>query len=146
MSNYKYHAIEKLKSSGLRITLARKSILEILDVSQKALSVAEIMELLAQEDKSVDKVSVYRILECLEEHKLIHKTLSTGKVVKCSHYEHSDTIECADSSSHHLFTCKKCGKITEIEQNFRIQLPSNVGFTITDYNLEFMGYCHSCKD
>lgn len=145
MANYKQHAIEKLKSSGLRITLARKSVLKILDASEKALSASEIMDLLALEQKSIDKVSIYRILDCLEEHNLIHKTLSSGKVVKCSLYNHIDNVDDTCHNTHHLFTCYKCGRVTEIEGDKLVQLPSNDRFAITDYNLEFFGYCNSCE-
>ncbi len=145
MKSYKQYAIEKLKTSGLRITLARKLILEILDRAEKALSVNEIIDILSRQKSSIDKVSVYRIIECLEEHKLIHRTLFSGKVVKCSLYNQDNNINDLDYNSHYLLLCNKCGIITEIQGHNLVQFPSNDNFTTTGYNLEFTGYCNSCK-
>lgn len=149
MSVYTEHALELLKEKGLRITKPRRLVVELLDQTQTALSAYEIKDRLDASGERVDTVSVYRILECLEEHRLIHRVLSTGKVRKCQ-LDHEDDCQLhQDDHCHHLLICDKCNRIEEVHCPGTEALVKDVEhhskFTIHRHNIEFFGICESCQ-
>lgn len=134
-------AIKILKNNGYKHTKTRESVLEILDKSKESLSAYDISE---KSNKKLDVVTVYRILETLEETGLIHKVVSTGKYRKCHISEHEENNQC-----HHNIICKKCGYIEEIHcEGMNIiekVVASNTSFKIENHILEFYGLCDKCQ-
>lgn len=149
MSQYTDTALDTLKKKGFRITRPRRLVVELLDRTDKALSAYEIKDELDKSKESADVVSIYRILDCLEENGLIHRVLNTGKVSKC-HLDHEDHCELEQSEHcHHLLICKQCGTIEEIHCEGVEDLIRGVAqksdFTITEHRLEFSGICKGCR-
>lgn len=143
MSKYSEQAIATLKQKGFRITRPRMLVLELLDKAERALSAYEIKDILDESGEKVDTVSVYRILECLEENHLIHRVLASGKVMKC-HLEHEEE----DQHEHLIISCQGCGSIEEIkfpEVNKIIRRIEKLStYKIQNHNLEFFGLCSQC--
>jgi len=52
-----------------------------------------------------------------------------------------------DTSNHHHLICLNCGKILDIPENIRVDLPSSLqeDFTILGNHVEFYGLCLSCR-
>lgn len=147
--SYSKTAIETLKAEGLRITKPRQLVIDLLDKSKQALSAYEIKDLLDATGEHVDTVSVYRILECLETHHLIHRILSSGKVRKCQ-LENEDHCHLEqEDHCHHLLLCSKCGKIEEVHcpgfDELVNKLEKQSKFKIVTHNLEFTGLCVKCQ-
>ena len=90
-------------------------------------------------------MSVYRILEFLEQHKLIHKISSVNKYAACGH------IAC--SHGHHLpriAVCMKCLKVEELAAATRIRTDlqedlSAIDFHLENEQLELLGLCSNCN-
>lgn len=163
---YVSHALHVLKSEGLRITRARRLVLHLLDVTPEALSAYEIRDRLALEGEKVDTVSVYRIIEVLSRHALVHEVLTSGKVKKC---QLADKV-CGDDACphdrpgtpsptqhshpphahgcHHLLICQQCGRIDEIHcpdvERIASQVEHDSGFKLQRHHLEFVGICPKC--
>lgn len=149
--SYKELAIETLQAKGLRITQPRRLVVDILESATEALSAYDIKHRLDAAGAQVDTVSVYRILDCLEENHLIHRILSTGKVKKCQLDHHEDTCELHQADHcHHLLICQSCGHIEEVHcpglPDIIKTLSQHTGFQIQRHNLEFFGQCQKCRD
>lgn len=149
MKSYAEQALETLKEKGFRITKPRRLVVDLLDTANKPLSAYEIKDLLVAQDEKVDTVSVYRILECLEENHLIHRVLATGKVRKCSleHEEHCHLPQ--EEHCHHLLICEKCQATEEVHCPGTAELVKELeklsNFHIRSHNMEFLGLCASCR-
>jgi Fe2+ or Zn2+ uptake regulation protein len=148
MTSYAELALEVLKNKGFRITKPRQLVTELLDRSTKPLSSYEIKNMLAKEGSKIDTVSVYRILECLEENKLLHRILTTGKVSKCT-LDPEDQCEIHQSEHcHHLLICEQCDAIEEVHCPGTSVLVKEVekhsNFRIKSHNMEFLGLCANC--
>ncbi|WP_373533412.1 Fur family transcriptional regulator [Vampirovibrio sp.] len=144
MSKYSEQAIAILKQKGFRITRPRMLVLELLDRTERTLSAYEIKDILDESGEKVDTVSVYRILECLEENHLIHRVLSSGRVMKC-HLEH----EQEDQQEHLIISCQGCGSIEEIQfpevDKIIRSIEKLSTYKIQNHNLEFFGLCRQCE-
>ena len=71
--------VEKLiLEAGLRPTKARVAVLATISHATAALSHAEILNLL-EGNKEFDRVTIYRVLDWLHQHKLIHKILTDNR-------------------------------------------------------------------
>lgn len=147
--SYPDTAMQLLKERGYRQTKQRRVVLETLDVAEIPLSPYEIADRIKQRGEKGDVVSVYRILQALEENDLAHRVLSSGKYRKCHLAPESDCHRHQNQHCHHNLVCSKCGKIEEfhcpgmdlVEQ----LLSAQSAFQIESHALEFNGICPTCK-
>jgi Fur family zinc uptake transcriptional regulator len=136
---------------GVRLTKSRKRVLEIIWQSHKATKAYDILEILSKEDKSAKPPTVYRALEFLQQHCLVHKIESLNAYVGCANNV-NDTIF-ADKTSHALggqfLICNKCGVVTEFfdEKIYSLvsQNANNHNFKPTLQSLEVHGTCKDCQ-
>ncbi len=142
-------ALHALKEKGYRITKPRRLVVEMLNTSDIALSAYEIRDRLEAEGEKVDKVSIYRILECLEENHLIHRVLMTGKVRKCQLEDEDHCHLNQADHCHHLLICEQCGFIEEVHcpgmNRIVQQVAEDAQFTVKSHHLEFLGLCQKCN-
>lgn len=146
---YTEQAIAILKEKGFRITRPRKLVLELLDQAKTAMSAYEIKDALDATGDKIDTVSVYRILECLDEQGLIHRVLSTGKVKKCLLEAESQCQLHQKEHCHHLLICQQCNRIEETHcpgiSAMVKKLEKQINFQIQAHHLEFTGLCGNCR-
>ena len=148
MSDYKEQALSVLKKSGFRITKPRKLVLDILDKTTDGLSAYEIRDEIVILGEKVDIVSIYRIIDCLDKNQLIHKILSSNKIMKCQLKHEKNCALHSSHHCHHLIICEKCNSVEEIHCKGidsileEVQVESN--FKIKSHNLEFYGLCKEC--
>ncbi len=149
MSHYTETALDVLRKKGFRITRPRRLVVELLDRTDTALSAYEIKEALDKSSETADVVSIYRILDCLEENGLVHRVMNSGKVSKCllepEEHCHRDQVD----HCHHLLICKACGVIQEahcegVGEMIRA-LEGKSDFRILSHSLEFSGLCGQCR-
>ncbi len=80
------HAEQSCKSHGARLTEKRKLILSGLVKSEQALSAYELIDYIKEElGETISAMTMYRILEFLEDEHLIHKLNLSNKYIACSH-------------------------------------------------------------
>lgn len=139
------HAEQHCKSNGSRLTEKRKNVLEGLLRSKKALSAYELADYCAKKfDQSLPAMSVYRILDFLQQEQLVHKLNLANKYVACSH------IACNHAHAVPQFLiCSECQKVEEISINKSMidELQKNVenaGFHLSSPQLEMNCICDSC--
>ncbi len=130
-----------LKKAGLKITLPRLKILEILEKSKDHhVSAEDIYRLLVESGDDIGLATVYRVLTQFEE---------AGLVVR-HHFSDEHSVFELDSGDHHdHLVCVKCGKVREffdqaIEERQQ-QVAKDAGFEMTDHSLNIYGICKACQ-
>jgi Fur family zinc uptake transcriptional regulator len=133
-------SIRTLQARGYKATKPRKVVLEILEESARPLSPYEIQDISRTRGKSLNHVTIYRILDLLCRLNLAHKVLSSGRFVKCS--------LAAMEGCHRFMVCRRCKTTEEFADEglcqTETQRAENLGFH-TEYHLsEFFGLCSQC--
>ncbi len=131
----------ELKKAGLKATLPRIKILEILERnSTRHLSAESIYRELMNEGGEIGLATIYRVLAQFE---------NAGLVVR-HHFEGGHSVYELDDGKHHdHIVCVKCGKVDEfvddvIEQRQR-EIAKKAGYTVTDHCLNIYGICQQCN-
>ena len=120
-----------------RNTPAKQAVLNILKTSKAALSQEDI----EQEVKgSMDRVTVYRVLNSFCEDGYLHKILSDdGK------YYFAICLNCHEEKhqhNHFHFRCLSCNKMECLKQEVNVKVPR--GYTLENVNCLLTGYCRAC--
>jgi len=130
-----------LKKAGLKITLPRLKILQILENSKDHhLSAEDVYKILLESGDDIGLATVYRVLTQFEEAKLVnrHNFAEGHSVFELDHGEHHD----------HL-VCVKCGRVEEfidsIIEERQKAVAKKAGFNITDHQLNIYGICGKCQ-
>lgn len=139
------HAENHCTANGTRLTAKRKLVLSGLLRSNKALSAYDLIEYCQQEfGEMFQAMSVYRILEFLEDEHLVHKLKLANKYVACSHIscEHEHAVP-------QFLICGKCDKVKEIsiDKSLIDEFQSNVddaGFQLISPQFEMNCICKKC--
>jgi Fur family ferric uptake transcriptional regulator len=131
---------ENLKKAGLKVTLPRIRILEIMEnAKEHHLSAEDIYRVLGEAGQDIGLATVYRVLTQFEEAGLVvrHNFEGGQSVFELDHGEHHD----------HL-VCVKCGKVEEFVDDMiekrQQEIAKNAGFAITDHSLNIYGTCGKC--
>ena len=128
-----------LRNNDLKSTPARLAILSFLSEQSAPRDVEDIIVHIANEHETVDRVTVYRILETFVKKGLI-KRLEFG--------EGKYRYELAGDDHHHLI-CESCGKVEDISDCHISDLEKEISqrkkFLVKRHQLEFFGVCRSCQ-
>ncbi len=132
---------EDLREAGLKATVPRVKILEIMERSSvRHLSAEDIYKALLDEGEDVGIATIYRVLTQFE---------SAGLVTR-HHFEGGISVFELDQGKHHdHILCLKCGKVEEffdeiIEQRQK-DIAAKAGFSMTDHSLNIYGICKDCQ-
>jgi len=130
---------QQLKNAGLKITLPRLKVLQILEQSGEHLSAEGVYKALLESGDDVGLATVYRVLTQFEAAGLVSRHNFEGgySVFELSQGEHHD----------HL-VCVKCGRVEEfideiIEQRQKV-IAEKAQFKMTDHALNIYGICPQC--
>ena len=132
---------KELKNAGLKVTLPRLKILEILQSSQnRHVSAEQVYKILLETNQEVSLATVYRVLTQFEQ----------SKIVKRLNFENNQSFfELLDDEHHDHLICIKCGRVEEFVDPVIEQHQKNIAdkhhFQLTDHNLCLYGICPDCK-
>ena len=132
---------KELKDHGLKATVPRLKILELMESSKvRHFSAEDIYKLLINDHFEIGLATVYRVLTQFE---------SAGMVVRHHFEEGHSVFELAGEAHHDHIVCVRCGRVeefhdVEIEHRQRV-IAEGLGFDLTDHNLNMYGLCPSCK-
>jgi Fur family ferric uptake transcriptional regulator len=135
-------ALSELAAAGYRRGGARESVIELLDGQSCALSAIEIEDALRREGtRRVARASVYRILEQLEELRLVSR-VDVGHGL--SRFEAA-----REEGHHHHMVCDQCGDVTPfedtaLEQSIR-RVTERVAFDVVEHEVVLHGACANCR-
>ena len=128
---------EAFKARHWRVTLGVREVLRLLAEHEHFLSAHEMEKILKG---SLDVTTIYRVLEKLQEVKLVHEF--QGKWRICS--DPDNTTE-----SHHFLICENCGYAEEIFLDYHDaiaeQLAKEKQFLLKKVHLGFLGVCRRCR-
>ena len=130
-----------LKKAGLKVTLPRMKILELLEASKTRHQTAEdIYKALLDAGAEIGLATVYRVLTQFESAGLVNR----------HHFEGGQAVfELNEGKHHDHLVCVKCGKVIEFMDNLieerQKKIAEDTGFKITEHSLILYGHCKSCK-
>lgn len=133
---------QELRNAGLKVTLPRVKILEILEkqTDDRHLSAEQVYKILLSENEDIGLATVYRVLTQFE---------AAGLVAR-HHFEGGNSVFELDHGSHHdHIVCMKCGKVDEFTDELiearQKAIAQRLGYELKDHNLYLYGYCTECK-
>jgi len=131
-----------LRNVGLKVTLPRMKILEILEkqVDQHHLTAEKVYKILISENEEIGLATVYRVLTQFEAAGLVTRHYFEGG---------NSVFELAKGDHHDHILCMSCGKVDEftdelIEARQR-EIAEKLGYQLTDHSLYLYGFCPQCK-
>ena len=133
---------EDLKSAGLKVTLPRLKILEVLEKSSNHhLSAEDIYRKLMAQHGEVGVATIYRVLTQFEESGIVNKL----------NFENNQAVyELSNVDHHDHLVCVKCNAIIEFQddviEQHQLQIANKYGFQLTDHSLYLYGLCKTCKE
>jgi len=127
---------------GARLTALRARVLEIVWRSHRPLGAYAILEVLAEEGRSPAPPTVYRALDFLTDHGLVHRLASLNAFIGCSSPGHPGTCQ--------FLLCRSCGTVAELDDagiRRAIQRSASAeGFEAQLHTVEVSGLCPNCQN
>jgi Fur family zinc uptake transcriptional regulator len=134
--------------NGARLTQRRRQVLSVLMRSSSPLSAYEVLDLCNRSTTSaMPAMSVYRILDFLEQQLLVHRLSTSNKYVSCAHI----TCDHKHFQTTHFLLCEGCSSVEEVDATEEAsealeQMAKTVGFKLTAQQFELSGICTSCQN
>lgn len=132
---------QELKKAGLKVTLPRVKIMQILEsCADRHMSAEDVYKALRDADEDVGLATVYRVLTQFE----------AAGLVQRHHFEGGSSVfEMASDDHHDHMVCTKCGKVEEfLDETIEAQqekVAEKLGYEISDHSLYLYGLCPACQ-
>jgi len=130
--------ITTLKEKGLKITPQRILIADVLHDGKGQYTAAEIIEHVQSKMPGVNKSTIYRTLDILEQAGCVYKSELDHEVV----YHHDD------HGHHHHLKCVQCGQVVDCDETLLAPLEDSVQkkykFRVDFKHLVIDGICRDC--
>lgn len=127
-----------LREKRMKFTPQRRMIVNIIHKKADHLSAEDIIDDVQRRTPGVNKSTVYRTLELLEQSGCVFKGESADGFI----YHH------APEGHHHHLVCRKCGSALECEENLFLPVEDSLslryGFQADFKHMVIRGVCHAC--
>jgi Fur family transcriptional regulator, ferric uptake regulator len=140
----------QLRNASIRITAARVKVLAALLRAQRAFSHQDVQDTFAD----MDRVTLYRALDCLTDAGLAHKIAGDDRVFRYSAGTDHGTQSQGRHAPHHQhghFKCTRCAKVFCLDSIGEAGLLENAlqetlgkGFQSHDIEFTIKGWCADC--
>ena len=134
-------AEEVCESRGLRLTPIRRRVLELVWAQHEPVGAYELLDRLRGEKRNAAPPTVYRALEFLLAHGLVHRIESLNAFVGCG--------EPARSHTGQFLICGTCGIVGELDdpeiETMLAEKAGKLGFSVQRQTIEIMGQCPGCS-
>ena len=127
----------ELRKAGLKVTLPRVKILEILqDPNNQHISAEDVYKLLLEIGEDIGLATVYRVLNQFDD----------AGILTRHHFEGGKSVfELTGGSHHDHLVCLKCGKVIEFEDEVieakQLEIAEKNGIKLTHHSLYLYGEC-----
>ncbi len=132
-------AVEKLKTTGVRMTPQRHAILEYLLSSMSHPTADEIYKALEKDFPNMSVATIYNNLRLFKE---------AGLVRELTYGDASSRFD-ANMSDHYHIICRRCGKITDFKYPPLVEVEEEAakktGFRVDSHRMEVYGLCTDCQ-
>lgn len=132
----------KLKKAGLKVTLPRLKILEILSQGEyQHASAEDIYKILLKNDEDIGVATIYRVLTQCEQAGLVTRhQFEGGRAV----------FEIAEGDHHDHIICVRCGLVKEFNdetiETRQKQIAEKAGYKMAEHNMTLYGLCKACQE
>ena len=127
---------------GSRLTGQRRDVLNCVAQSHSAVGAYDIIERMADHGPRPAPITVYRALDFLEAHGLVHKIESRNAFVACTHAH--------DGKPAAMLVCERCGLVAELDAPEMFEALQSVaraqGFSVHRSVVELTGLCSTCQE
>lgn len=132
---------KKLKKAGLKVTLPRLKIIEILEKNREQHASAEdIYKLLLQQDEDIGVATIYRVLTQCEQAGLVKRHQFEGG---------RSVFEIAEDDHHDHIVCVRCGHVEEFHDDTiearQQEIATKAGFAMEEHSMVLYGLCPDCR-
>lgn len=131
--------ITVLKEKGFKLTPQRRLILEFIHDNASHVTAEGILKFVGARAPGVDKSTVYRTLDLLEEYGCVLKSEIGGHFI----YHHAE-----DGHHHHLF-CRSCGKSIDCHEDVFSEVKNTLAgkydFQADLKHMMVSGLCKECR-
>ena len=128
-----------LKQKGLKMTPQRRLILEYIHDNQSHLTAEDLISFLDTRAPGINKSTVYRTLDLLEESGCVVKSEMDGRFI----YHH------AEEGHHHHLVCRVCGRTIDCNENIfadlKKTLQEELDFQADLKHVMINGVCAACR-
>ena len=130
-----------IKKAGLKVTLPRMKILDLLEsCNLRHQSAEDIYKALLEQGEEIGLATVYRVLTQFE---------GAGLVTR-HHFEGGQAVfELNEGEHHDHLVCVSCGKVIEfvddVIERHQNEIAQENGFKITEHSLIIYGQCENCQ-
>jgi len=134
------HNLE-LKKAGLKVTLPRIKILEILQLPENQhISAEDVYKILLDKDEEIGLATVYRVLNQFDD----------AGIVSRHHFEGGKSVfELSGTTHHDHLVCLKCGKVIEFHDEMiesrQVDISNENGMRLTNHSLYLYGECEDTE-
>lgn len=128
---------QDLRKAGLKVTLPRIKVLELLENAEKHhMSAEEVYKALIDQGEDVGLATVYRVLTQFEQ---------AGIVERHNFENNLSVFEIKQEEHHDHLVCDVCGKIAEFHnqviEDEQTKVAKEHGFTLSGHSLVLYGVC-----
>ncbi|WLF82999.1 ferric iron uptake transcriptional regulator [Moraxella sp. ZY210820] len=135
---------QDLRKAGLKVTLPRIKILELLETAEEHhLSAEDIYKTLLEQGEDVGLATVYRVLTQFE----------AAGIIQRHNFENNHSVfEIMQEGHHDHLVCQGCNKVVEftndIIEDEQHKIAEAHGFVLTGHALNLYGYCEKpeCRE
>ena len=128
------------RRQNLRFTPIRQRVLELVWKSHAPVAAYDLLKSLRQNKPNAEAPTVYRALDFLLKHGLVHKIESLNAFVGCPHPGKTHVSQ--------FLICSECCQAIELDdqliQQTIEQQTTKTGFKITNQTIEIKGICPEC--
>ena len=139
MNNYHQEQLEEIRKLGHRVTPQRELILETLVQHGGHATALQVYDLVSQQAPSINKATIYRVLEFFCEVQLASKSEMGGRL----YYE-----AIAEDPHHHLL-CTECGSVSALADHHFAELVQHLAeehhFRADLNHVVISGLCQNCR-
>ena len=125
---------------GAQLTKTRRRVLELIWAHRRPVGAYQLLDDLSRERGRVAPPTVYRAIDFLLEHGLIHRIESLNAFVGCAHPR--------DAHAGFFLICRTCGATAELEDprldRALDDAARDVAFRVEERTIEMRGLCPAC--
>jgi Fur family zinc uptake transcriptional regulator len=136
------HAEALCAARAQRLTTPRRRVLEVLASSHKPLGAYEVIDRIGRNKTRPAPITVYRALDFLIRHGLVHRIESRNAYLACVHHHDNGALVA-------FLICDRCGAVGEASTAAMLQLLTAAarksGFRPAMSVIEITGTCSHCR-
>ena len=128
------HKVERLKKSGVVLTLQRLAVLEVLAENIHA-TAEDIYRAVVKRYPTISRATIYSSLDALKQ---------SGQIQELTIRRDTNSYD-FDQTNHHHFLCRECGRIYDVDIRCPVAAKQRVkGHRVDEVQAYFYGICRTC--